>query len=247
MPTTYKKNYLTDVIFKINFPIVTDLTRDVSPEFKEKISSLFPIFETVKLSNIKFEATPKDVTTERQDGTMWRFKDANDKTIIELNSDSLAIVTRNYKDYSNFEKLILKTMNIFLGVYKNIVINRFGLRYINQINLDEKNLYDWTKYMVSNLITNIDFIQEKTSLRRAMTFLEIAVDDEIKLRIQYGIFNSTYPGKLLNKEFVLDYDCFTDVQFNKEQLKDKIKTFNGIITEYFEKSIKDEFRKVLNA
>jgi uncharacterized protein (TIGR04255 family) len=246
MHTIYKKNFLTDVIFKINFPLMIDLNKDVSSSFKDKISSLFPIIEPVKLSNIKLEATSKDLKTEREEITMWRFKDAEGKMIIELNADSLAVVTKSYINFSKFEELVLRITSNFLEVYGNTVINRFGLRYINQINLDEKNIYDWTKYINPSLIANIDFVEEKTSLRRAMTFMEIVIDDETKLRMQHGVFNRTYPGELLNKEFILDYDCFTEIQFNNDQLKEKINSFNDIITLYFEKTITDDFRKVLN-
>ncbi len=246
MANTYSKNFLSNVIFKINFPPIDSLAKEVSPGFKEKLSNDFPILEPVKMSNIKFEASPEEVKTEKDDRTMWRFKDKEDKTILELDVDSLAIVLKKYENFAKFEELILKVINPFLEDYKDVVINRLGLRYINEIQLEEKSLYEWDKYINSTLISNINFIDTKDALRRAMTFLEIAIDEETKLRLQYGIFNRTYPGKLVNKDFVLDYDCFTEIAFNMENLKDKIKTFNDIITEYFEKSIKEDFRKILN-
>lgn len=248
MPSiTYKKNYLTQVIFKVNFPLIAELTKDVPPDFKEKVSVNFPILEPVKMSNIKVDATPGEVKTEREEMTIWRFKDKEERVFIELNCDYLAIVIKNYINYSEFEKIISDITTIFFDIYKDLVINRLGLRYINQIKLEEKTLYDWTGYLDSSLIANLGFVEKQDSIRRAMSFLEIAIDEETKLRLQYGVFNSTYPGKLLNKEFVLDYDCSTEVQFDKKNLNEKSKKFNDIITEYFEKSIEDNFRSNLNA
>ena len=95
------------------------------------------------------------------------------------------------------------------------------------------------------LISNIDFLENKNQIKRTIDILELSLDDEVTLNFRWGIYNSLYPSEVSKKEFLLDFDCFTRVQIESDQVIGKLDIFNSIITGYFEKSIEDKFRELL--
>ena len=70
------------------------------------------------------------------------------------------------------------------------------------------------------------------------------------INFNYWFWNNSYPSKMLDWNFVLDYDCYISIPYlldNSADIKSIINQFNIDITDIFEQSIKDNFRIKLNA
>lgn len=238
----YKRNYLSDVIFKIDFPVILELTENPPRQFQNKIINDFPILEPIKQIDIEI----KRQETTQVLSTLWKFKNEDNSNLIELKINSLAVIQKKYTDYQDFKKLINIANKAIFDIYPITKINRLGLRYINQINLEEPKFFEWEDYINNSLLGGLKFIKIKNKIRRIMQSIRITPEEDIILNLVSGIFNSTYPGKIVKKEFILDYDCFTKIQFDKETLEKKVDKFHKIIVKYFKKSITDKFRKKLN-
>lgn len=242
----YKKNYLSDVIFKLHFPVILGLVENAPKEFQDKIIKNFPILEPIQQVQIHIENRGLEFNTERKNRTVWKFKSKDGSANIELDYESLAIIQNKYTDFTTFRELVSTISSIFFTIYPDIVIKRLGLRYINQIKLTEKDFFVWDKYINENFISFLNFVDDKNNLRRILSTIELDNGNDSNLIIKYGIFNSTYPGKITQKEFILDYDCYTNIEFENTKLLEKCDEFHKTIIQNFEKSILDDFRGKLN-
>ncbi|MDR3222248.1 MAG: TIGR04255 family protein [Methanobrevibacter sp.] len=111
----------------------------------------------------------------------------------------------NYNTFDEFSKtieLILKA----LSDYPIKKIKYIGLRYINQINLDDGKLNDWDDSINKDLhVITPNFVDSKNILR-SMHSLEFKEQDYY-IQFNFGQFNSVYPNPISKKEFILDYTC----------------------------------------
>lgn len=245
MTTQYSKNYLTDVIFKIDYPIILELNSKTPELFQKKIFEKFPILEPLAQRGIKFEAQKdsKEIKTEHLEQTTWRFRNKEESILVDLHAEYLAITFKKYRSFTEFETEVKYVLDSFYEIYPSLVVNRMGLRYVNQISLpDEQDLLNWNDYINTNLVGNLSFETDTNKLRRVMQAHDIALDDNTLLRIVSGVFNNIYPNKLLNKEFVLDLDCSSLTPFDKSENYTTLKRYNEQVTAYFEKSITESFR-----
>ncbi|MBT4121877.1 TIGR04255 family protein [bacterium] len=240
----YTKNFLTDVIFKVDFPVILDLQDSPPKEFQNAIKEEYPILEPFQQFSFMMDKESEE-PPQNLNRTIWKFMSKDKNRSIELSYQSLIIVFKDYQSYEDFREIIEKIMAIFNELYKNVIVDRIGLRYINQIELEEEDIFNWGDYINDCLISNIDFLENKNQIKRTIDILELSLDDEVTLNFRWGIYNSLYPSEVSKKEFLLDFDCFTRVQIESDQVIGKLDIFNSIITGYFEKSIEDKFRELL--
>jgi len=244
----YSKNYLVDVICRIDFPLVLELI-DVPPkEFQNSIISDFPILKPTQQFGVSIKKDEEGISTQEKSRIIWTFHDKEESYIVELFSEFLVINCKKYIDFADFEKKLKIVFDSFFKVYPNIIINRLGLRYINQIEIEgEDDFFDWSAYINQKLVEGIDFVENKQNIRREFNNLVLDIKENVVLNFKYGIFNRYYPDEIVKKEFMLDYDCYTKNDIEIVQIYEQLSSFNQIITEYFEKSIKDGLRNKLNA
>jgi len=249
--TRYKQNFLADVIFRIDFASLVELGEsEISPSFEEKILEIYPIKEPIPQVNFKLENDNGNFVSTKYDETLWTYKN-NDRSIaVELKPDCLVLnLKKGYLDFADFHSKITFILTALFSAYEIPQIQRMGLRYIDKILLPEDlALFDWTEYLSLDLIKNLDFIEDKNQLRRTMQVFELTLGSDINVSFKCGVFNSWFPDRLLQKEFVIDTDCYSPIVFQKNEIDDKLLAFNKICTDFFEKTITEEFRtKILNA
>ena len=243
--SSYQKNFLSNVIFRIDFPVLLDLEKNKPAEFQSKIIEDFPILEPLQQIEIK---PGEKIDDSLAMPAVWSFSNKEKNQKIELTSYymSFSIFNFSYTTFNDFKEKIEKLLESFFECYSISIINRIGLRYINEIKIEEANPLNWNEYINSNLVDGLNFFEDKTKLRRIYNITTASVGGDDFLNLKYGIFNSKYPAEIVDKEFVLDYDCYSRA-IEKEGVVAKLTAFNTIITEYFEKSIMEEFRtKILN-
>jgi uncharacterized protein (TIGR04255 family) len=243
--TPYTKNYLSDVILRIDFSLILDLAENPPTSFQDRIRADYPILEPVKQFGVRIENLGADSRIEKDNRTTWRFKSRDGNKLIELDVTSLVINYKRYENYHNFHDELQRILGIFLELYPSAVCSRLGLRFVNQIHLEEADMFAWETYINPNLIKSLEFIEDKRQLVRNVELLELNLGNDTKLNFRYGIFNSVYPAQITRKEFFLDYDCYIQNQLESTDLESKINSFHDHITTYFEKSITEGFRAIL--
>jgi uncharacterized protein (TIGR04255 family) len=242
----YKRNFLSNVVFKLDFPTLSDYGPEKTGEFQKLVKRDFQILEEQKVIKVehKFKET-KEIEAKTTEIPKWVFFNKTKTRIISFEFDNIIVEFKEYTHFEDFLKIINLVTKSLFELFPSIVSTRLGVRYINRINLEEKDPFEWNNLLNKSLSDSMNFISNKEDLSRHITLIELTKED-YRLRFQYGIANSLYPSSIIRKEFVLDYDCFTFESLEKqEEILDTVKEFNEVISNMFEKSIEDGLRKVM--
>ncbi|MBQ2962731.1 TIGR04255 family protein [Methanobrevibacter sp.] len=244
--TKYPKNFLNEVIFKIEFPPILELyntKKESAAKFQEIIFKEFgdAKFNTNKHINVKLDNEGIPIGSDSEENLIWSFFNKDDKRV-ELSATSLALIYKGsyyttFEDFSEDVDLILKG----LKSYPITQIKYIGLRYINQIDI--RNYENLDDYINPNLhLINKEF--DEKLLIQSLSRVELSIEDYI-LAFQFGHFNPEYPNISSNKDFILDYDCYLKGNESFENIKSDLLEMNEIIYNQFEKSLEQELRKIM--
>ena len=235
----YEKNFLSNVVVQINFSPVKRFIEEVPKDIIEKLNNDGYIFQ---------QSQSREVQMNMETGArietiipVWVFKAKNDNLVIQLTQNLLKF---DFTKYRNFENLLghVKKVTSLMNNDLN-TISRLGLRYINQIDLDETNPLDWKAYINESLISSIEdwCASSKNKIARAMNQIVIN-EDNYTLNFNYGIYNPIFPNTVIQKQYILDFDCFgKNIDF--VDLENSLQEYNLAITESFEKSINEQLRE----
>lgn len=242
---TYKKTFLAEVIVRIDFASSIDSFNLKLPEkFKKEAIKEFQIKEpkdTIE-AEIKLNKKGSKIKEEKK-SYLWLFHDKNREKTLGITPKYLYIKLTKYNTYEKFKSLFLNYTNILANEVEDIVINRFGLRYINNIEIKDKTSpMDWKKYLNNKLLLIFDVPKQKDLIARAFHLLILKFDD-VLLNFQYGMHNPDYPAKIKKKIFVLDYDAHFTGLIEAKDIEKYMDSSHQKIIDFFENCIKEELRK----
>lgn len=243
----YKYNYLTNVIFRIDFP---NLDFNVSKPPKDIIDGLkdkFPFSDMIKAKSLELKIKDFKHSSKLEDVLSWECKDRKNEKRVVISSDSLVLENLKYTGFDDFNEDIKFIINLFAKSYPLNKINRLGLRFINQIDIrPPKNPLKWENLIKPELTSVLDnFVTDNTAnISRSLQFLEFNENDHI-LRFQFGMFNSEYPNVISKKEFLLDYDCVSVGGLSFNDIQSTTKKFHEIIYKLYEDSIEEDLREMM--
>jgi uncharacterized protein (TIGR04255 family) len=244
---TYKKNFLKQVIARIDFVSpLTSIDKEFPPKLSEKIRHIYPIVETKKSTMDEFELSKEGVKKGKKvQFTSWEFLAKNRKNKLVLDRNALLVSYTNYKSYETMREEFLAACQSLLEIFPDVQMRRLGLRYINEINLAEDNPYDWKNYLHQKTLSLLKFFPDPKYTCRVFNVLEYNYGDYM-LRYQFGMSNPDYPAPIIKKYFVLDLDAHTEEQQDFGKLEQNMDRFHFTIQDMFEKSIKDGLRGKMN-
>ena len=249
MGNKYKKPFLKSVIFRIDLAQPLSQSKKLVSDFHKIIEGNFPIKEDI--SGITFEATMEvekgkspSVKQIQHQITSNRFRDADRKTILmfEPQPPNLNLSFNPYENSDELKIIVDLIATAINKVYGNVLIKRTGLRYINNINLNAGDAFDWTSFIDGHLISMLDFPSDKGTMSRAIGRIELNKDTH-KVQFYYGIANPEYPNPIARKEFILDYDCYSTEEINITQVPNAVLVLHEEIKALFERSILDGLRE----
>lgn len=244
---TYRSNFLTNVIFRVDFTKSISIDDPDSIErYHDRIISKFSEKKKIGGGVIEYEFNDFGVDVKKKEPkTSWQFLTNDQSKIVMIDSDFIYIECLKYSNFAEFFeeiKLVFETANEFFNLTNP---KRIGLRYINQIKLPTGSPFDWDGLINENLFSAAkNFIVHKENLLRNLQFIEMR-EEKYRLKFQFGFFNSEYPNAIARREFVLDYDCFSSEEVEASEITLKAKLFNEAINSWFEQSISDGLRKIM--
>ncbi len=245
--TIYTKNYIKQVILRIDFESV-NLWRFI--EFDEEAKEIDPGYDwSYDVITENFIEISNDSSNSKQSKRpKWTCNHSDYK--IEISHNFFIVTFDKYTDKSNLDD-ILKLAVLFFETFWIKQIERAWLRYINNIDdLDIQNSADWSNYINSHLIAWLVFSEATWwDLVRNMGNMSIKKSNNI-ITVIYWFWNNSYPSKILDWTFVLDFDCYTNIPLLLDKSEDIIGIFNQFnedITGIFEKSITEDLRTKLNS
>ncbi len=252
----YKKNFLDEVIIRIDFSnSITFPNNELPEKFRAEIEKLLPYTEPSPRNffegQIEFFPDGSIDTKNIIKAKEWRFFSeegtGNEGKQLIINPKSIAIIEKKYISFENLASCFFTIFNLLLIEMNNITFSRLRLRYINNIKLKKGNPIFWKGYFTPSLLSmfNVPRKEERKFINRIFHTLEFNYDD-FNLRFQYGIYNPDYPSTIKRKEFVLDYDAFCSGILEKEEIKEYLLKFHSKIQYLFENSVTDKLRKEMS-
>lgn len=236
----YKKNFLTQVIVRADFPSILLLKEKEPGKFQDLIRNEFPKFSSSVNEVVEGTRTKTNIIDKF---STWVFKSKDENCEITLTHNFIAFTSRHHRNFEESIKIIWdKIWGHFYNTYKTPFCSRLGLRYINEIELRKGSPIDWSGYINEHLISNLNFLKDKGDILRSMQQAVIGKDD-FKITLTHGIFNSDYPNIATQRKYILDIDSFCDLEIDQSEISSKLVAFHDKIKDIFEASIGIDLRR----
>lgn len=243
----YKKNYLTDVILRVDFvsPVLS-ITDQLPKSITDIILKDFPIKEPREAAFQQVQVNPKEVKTEKRIFTEWNFFGRNREKSITLTTDFFFIAYKKYEIYENMKREFESICNIFFETFNEAQANRLGLRYINQIEAKEDGPINWGNYINNNLLGLLGFKINGSTPTRIFHNYEAVFEESYSVRFQFGLFNPDYPAPIKRNLFVLDYDAYYQGLIETQEISSNIDKYHDSVQMMFEQNITNKLRAKMN-
>lgn len=224
------------VVFEIRFPNLFYIENKIG-DFQIKIMEEFPASNLLYRRQLLFaDLGPKAQFKPLEEETgkkIWEFK-SEKRYSLNVTSNSLYIVSEHHKTYNlegadKFRDAIEFALDNFFEVMTIPLINRVGLRYIDECPLPSKNNETFRSYYNSVFPTDR---------------FDIADANEMFFRtiVKRGDFNLIYMENLqkLKDEYklILDFDGFA-LKVKSQDCLNVTDRLHEIISEEYERTIKD--------
>lgn len=242
----YKKNFLKSVVVRIDLASsIPWIEKGLPKEFTNKVLESFPLMEPKQITEGVFKIDSSEVKSmPTRKIVIWNFHGPDREKTISIGEDYLYIEYKKYKSYQLFKKDFLNILNCLIKNCPEIQISRFGLRYVNNVELTEPKPTDWSNYISDKLLSIFKVADKKDTITRAFQFLSISKNN-INLNFQYGMHNPDFPASIKKKLFILDLDAYCYGAQGETEIIENIDSFHEQIEKYFEKSIKNGLREIM--
>jgi len=243
---TYKNNYLTNVIARIDFVNpVPGIQDEIPNSIIKEIIRIFPITEPKRKFLEQVTVLKEDVKREKTEFTEWHFFGKEREKVLTIIPNSVFVDYSVYKSYSTFKNEFLQVINKYFEYYPDVIVNRLGLRYINNLVIDNGDPLDWNDYLNSKMLSLFSFYQKSKLLSRVFHNIEYNFGD-FNLRYQFGMHNPDYPATIRKKSYILDLDAYYHSEQSITEISNNLDKFHEIIQELFELSITNNLRSILD-
>lgn len=243
----YKKNYLSEVVTRIDFaaPIGALLSEVIPTDIHAAIKKHYSIYEPGKITEHGVHITDESVVSNKKEIQQWVYHgEDRDKTII-VSAYSFIVTFKAYKDYGDFKENIIEPLQKIIELERNVQIKRTGLRFVNIFSGFIQSFGEVINYFHPMISSSFSDLVDQGNCSRNFLITEY-IYDEIKLRMQSGIYNPDYPARIKKFDFIVDLDAYIDTPHITGNVESLIDDVHYKIQEKFEACITDKLRGALN-
>jgi len=190
------------------------------------------------------KADESEKMTKEKRSKAFRFYHTTTNNSLTLERDAIIFDMKKYNSYEDFRKIVQNVIQNVETENPSAKLSRTGLRYINQLILDEGNPFDWNELVKKPLISSLEFIENRNELARLMGVIELNKSD-YSIRFQYGWYNSEFPNPIAKKEFILDYDCYSENETDISEVLSQIDTYHTEIKHLFKYSQEEGLQRMI--
>lgn len=244
----YKKSFLKEVVARIDFASpVSQLEKGVPNKLVNTIVKNFPIVEPAEIIMQELALDGLSVkhgqTTKSQ---QWNYYSKDRGQQLTLSPQAVFVSYKTYHHYEETKEQFGAAIDALDKAFPETKASRFGLRYINQIDLQLDDPTEWGIYVNPQLLCSRAFFGAEDTIARLITIAEIKYDD-IALRFQYGMPNPDHPAPVKRPLFVLDLDASVSQAHDLGEAMIYMDEAHGRIQAVFERSITDLLREKMDA
>lgn len=242
----YKKNFLTNVIARVDIASPQDTLKNKLPKELNNIAVMhFPISEPKSAFSQEFKITQSEFSTQKQDFIEWNFFGGKRDKRLTINQQYYFVEYKKYNNFETVKKEFVEFSEEFFNHFSEAQPSRIGLRYINEIDNHAENPLLWDKEINKKLLCLFKLNYSGSSPIRIFHNFEIKYSN-FNLRFQFGIYNPDYPAIIHRRHFILDYDAYYQGMFDPSEISEFLVDFHSKIQDLFEDSITDKLREVMN-
>lgn len=246
----YTNNFLAQVITRVDFQAPLKDIRDVLPAgFKEAFADTLPLSEERDLRSQEVTLTVQQRSSEvsqrvSESFKTWRMLSADRTAVLEVNQDFVSYSVSKYLRFSEFVDPFRHALAMLTdSAASDISYRRLGLRYIDEIRPESNKPVNWRGLIDPALTGSLKFVK-RDRLLRSMGIIEVDLN-HCRLRMQYGMPNPAYPGQIVEKLFVIDCDAYVEALIESADLNELITELKLAAHDYFERSIGDKLRSIM--
>lgn len=238
----YQKSFLKQVIARIDFASpISELEKTVPTKLVNAIVKNFPIVEPADVLMQEVALEGNSIKHSQTATKHWNYYSKDRGRQLTLAAQNVFVVYTKYNKYEEIRDQFSAVIDVLAKAFPEIKAARFGLRYVNQIDLPIDDATKWNQYVDPRLLSPRDCFGEDDAITRLITVVELKYDD-MAVVFQFGMPNPDHPAQIRRPLFVLDLDASIS---QAHDLKDAIGYMDQghlKIQEIFERSITDELR-----
>lgn len=204
------KKHLDEVIIRVDFLKPVDaLIESMPAELNSAIMASFPIAESKDLIAEELQIKKEGIDRKRTALKEFDFYGREREKRFCITRDYFFIVYSKYESFDVLKSEFIKATDILFKISPDLQGKRIGLRYINKIKSDERDIFSWNSLLNAHLLSIFDvpLDEDKGKIARAFHNLELNYSD-FNLRFQYGMHNPDFPAPIRQKMFILDFDAY---------------------------------------
>jgi uncharacterized protein (TIGR04255 family) len=243
----YKKNYLTQVIVRFDFVApIQGLEMDLPQKLAANLTSGFPILEPQDARLFELNFGPVEAKQVQKSFKQYNLFGKEREKQLSLTSRFMFVVYTKYSKYEEMRKTVNDGITALVAEYPDTRVARFGLRYINTLDMNNIDpIDDWAKFISPDLLGPLRCF-DRNKLTRWMQVTEMKCGD-LDLRFQFGLPNPDHPSVVKRPVFVLDLDGYVQAAHEFAQSLQHMDKAHECIQDQFERSITEGLREHMDA
>ena len=245
----YRRNFLKEVFMRVDLlSPLSGVDVALPAPLTEAAIPAFPIPEPRDILKREVKIGPKGVFTSSEERSKeWRFHGKERTKTLTIGPQVVVVQHTTYQAYELVKAEFIGILDRLAELFPDLKSQRVGLRYVNEIKLEETNPTSWSSYLAPQLLSVFEFPTEghRPALSRVLHNLELSFVD-FNLRYRFGMHNPDYPAPIRQKLFILDLDAYTKSVVEIKDVGRLLDNFHACIQQYFEQSITDDLRRILN-
>lgn len=244
----YEKHFLKEVIMRIDFVAPLDeLTKSLPQKVVKVASQQFPIAEPTEGFTEQLELRAGELHHQRKmHFKQWNFFGKEREKHLVLAAPFMFIAFARYTKYEALRDTLTAIVDAVAKRFPDARAGRFGLRYINNIEIEGLAPAAWGEYIAPDLVGARRFLNQPEHLTWLFHSAELKYAD-LDVRFQFGLPNPDYPAVMKRPLFVLDYDGYVRTAHDLGESLQNMEKAHERIKELFEKSITPKLRERMNA
>lgn len=255
----YKDPPLVLTLCQIRFNKILNILKatEVAP-FQQALFDDYPLMVPNESLEVQFEAGPNQASVQsNQSQTSWRFSDLDDIWTVVLAPDLVSIETRSYSDFSDFLTRVEKVVVALLRIFRPSIALRIGLRYINEIRLQDDCELGLRSRIRHELLGPLALDVLSSQATQSVNHMTLTGPNGLGLNLQYGFLPQ---GTLVAPRkddkipegafYFLDYDVYQVFEprtflINNGRIKSTLDHFHQEVWKLFRWSITPEYATAL--
>jgi uncharacterized protein (TIGR04255 family) len=251
-PFILEKHQIAQTICQVRFsPVLRLRQEDAVIPFQEAIRDGYPDFRSEK--PISVILTPEGASQQESPDRLWRFVSAQDRFTVVLTTSFVALETSRYVDVDDLCSRLRDALALVQEHYAPAKATRVGLRFINEIRFDRKDIAQKIREAFNPLLLGVAGADEFMNVNSARQVVELA-EPENQFLVRHGLHaegGTTVDATMLTQPpstkpfYLIDMDAYAEgeTDFSLEGIDEKVRLYNDQMRSFFAWAVKEEFRR----